>query len=40
MYAIRSYYGSGIGVLKRNPDAKWRDTAERLPVLLALQAVV
>ncbi len=29
---------SGIGVLKRNPDAKWRDTAERLPVLLALQA--
>ncbi len=29
---------SGIGVLKRNPDAKWRDTAERLPVLMALQA--
>ena len=29
---------SGLGVLKRNPDAKWRDTAERLPVLMALQA--
>jgi 16S rRNA (cytosine967-C5)-methyltransferase len=29
---------SGLGVLKRNPDAKWRDTAERLPVLVALQA--
>ena len=28
---------SGLGVLKRNPDAKWRDTAERLPVLVALQ---
>lgn len=28
---------SGLGVLKRNPDAKWRDTAERLPVLMALQ---
>jgi 16S rRNA (cytosine967-C5)-methyltransferase len=29
---------SGLGVLKRNPDAKWRDTAERLPILVALQA--
>lgn len=29
---------SGLGVLKRNPDTKWRDTAERLPVLMALQA--
>ena len=29
---------SGLGVLKRNPDTKWRDTAERLPVLVALQA--
>ena len=28
---------SGLGVLKRNPDAKWRDTPERLPVLVALQ---
>ncbi|MCS3455367.1 RsmB/NOP family class I SAM-dependent RNA methyltransferase [Aeromonas rivuli] len=28
---------SGLGVLKRNPDAKWRDTAERLPILMALQ---
>ena len=28
---------SGIGVLKRNPDAKWRDTSERLPVLVQLQ---
>lgn len=28
---------SGLGVLKRNPDAKWRDTAERLPVLVALK---
>ncbi|WP_394205830.1 RsmB/NOP family class I SAM-dependent RNA methyltransferase [Shewanella waksmanii] len=28
---------SGLGVLKRNPDAKWRDTADRLPVLVALQ---
>ncbi|ABK48538.1 Fmu (Sun) domain protein [Shewanella sp. ANA-3] len=28
---------SGLGVLKRNPDAKWRDTAERLPVLMELQ---
>jgi 16S rRNA (cytosine967-C5)-methyltransferase len=28
---------SGLGVLKRNPDAKWRDTAERLPVLIELQ---
>ncbi|NRD74132.1 RsmB/NOP family class I SAM-dependent RNA methyltransferase [Shewanella sp. VB17] len=28
---------SGLGVLKRNPDAKWRDTAERLPVLVELQ---
>lgn len=28
---------SGLGVLKRNPDSKWRDTAERLPVLMALQ---
>ena len=28
---------SGLGVLKRNPDAKWRDTPERLPVLLELQ---
>lgn len=29
---------SGLGVLKRNPDTKWRDTADRLPVLMALQA--
>ena len=29
---------SGLGVLRRNPDAKWRDTASRLPVLMALQA--
>ncbi len=29
---------SGLGVLKRNPDTKWRDTADRLPVLLELQA--
>lgn len=28
---------SGLGVLKRNPDAKWRDTVERLPVLMELQ---
>ncbi|WP_028772135.1 RsmB/NOP family class I SAM-dependent RNA methyltransferase [Shewanella waksmanii] len=28
---------SGLGVLKRNPDAKWRDTADRLPVLVQLQ---
>lgn len=28
---------SGLGVLKRNPDSKWRDTAERLPVLIDLQ---
>ncbi|QBF81423.1 RsmB/NOP family class I SAM-dependent RNA methyltransferase [Shewanella maritima] len=28
---------SGLGVLKRNPDAKWRDTPERLPVLVDLQ---
>jgi 16S rRNA (cytosine967-C5)-methyltransferase len=28
---------SGLGVLKRNPDAKWRDTPERLPILMALQ---
>ncbi|GAA0783212.1 MULTISPECIES: RsmB/NOP family class I SAM-dependent RNA methyltransferase [Pseudomonadati] len=28
---------SGLGVLKRNPDSKWRDTAERLPVLIELQ---
>ncbi|WOT03684.1 RsmB/NOP family class I SAM-dependent RNA methyltransferase [Shewanella youngdeokensis] len=28
---------SGLGVLKRNPDAKWRDTPERLPILVALQ---
>ncbi|QSX31854.1 RsmB/NOP family class I SAM-dependent RNA methyltransferase [Shewanella cyperi] len=28
---------SGLGVLKRNPDAKWRDTEERLPVLMELQ---
>ncbi|MBE7214645.1 RsmB/NOP family class I SAM-dependent RNA methyltransferase [Shewanella benthica] len=28
---------SGLGVLKRNPDAKWRDTPERLPVLVELQ---
>ncbi|NMH64066.1 RsmB/NOP family class I SAM-dependent RNA methyltransferase [Shewanella salipaludis] len=28
---------SGLGVLKRNPDAKWRDTPERLPVLMELQ---
>ncbi len=28
---------SGLGVLKRNPDAKWRDTPERLPVLVQLQ---
>ncbi|MGL5948547.1 MAG: RsmB/NOP family class I SAM-dependent RNA methyltransferase [Aeromonas sp.] len=31
---------SGLGVLKRNPDAKWRDTAERLPVLMDLQAEI
>jgi len=29
---------SGLGVLKRNPDAKWRDAAQRLPILMALQA--
>ncbi|MCL1144145.1 RsmB/NOP family class I SAM-dependent RNA methyltransferase [Shewanella gaetbuli] len=28
---------SGLGVLKRNPDSKWRDTAERLPILVDLQ---
>ncbi|WP_133407237.1 RsmB/NOP family class I SAM-dependent RNA methyltransferase [Parashewanella tropica] len=28
---------SGLGVLKRNPDSKWRDTSERLPVLVKLQ---
>ncbi|ABO23757.1 Fmu (Sun) domain protein [Shewanella loihica PV-4] len=28
---------SGLGVLKRNPDAKWRDTPDRLPVLVELQ---
>ncbi|MEZ9369149.1 RsmB/NOP family class I SAM-dependent RNA methyltransferase [Shewanella sp. 10N.286.51.B2] len=28
---------SGLGVLKRNPDSKWRDTPERLPVLIELQ---
>ncbi len=28
---------SGLGVLKRNPDSKWRDTSERLPVLVQLQ---
>ena len=28
---------SGLGVLKRNPDAKWRDTVERLPILIELQ---
>ncbi|MCL1125473.1 RsmB/NOP family class I SAM-dependent RNA methyltransferase [Shewanella surugensis] len=28
---------SGLGVLKRNPDTKWRDAAERLPVLVELQ---
>ena len=28
---------SGLGVLKRNPDTKWRDTPERLPVLMELQ---
>ncbi|MCH1930044.1 RsmB/NOP family class I SAM-dependent RNA methyltransferase [Shewanella acanthi] len=28
---------SGLGVLKRNPDAKWRDTPDRLPVLMDLQ---
>ncbi|PKH98605.1 SAM-dependent methyltransferase, partial [Shewanella sp. 11B5] len=28
---------SGLGVLKRNPDSKWRDTPERLPVLVELQ---
>jgi 16S rRNA (cytosine967-C5)-methyltransferase len=28
---------SGLGVLKRNPDAKWRDTPERLPILIDLQ---
>lgn len=28
---------SGLGVLKRNPDAKWRDTPERLPILMELQ---
>lgn len=31
---------SGLGVLKRNPDTKWRDTAERLPILVALQAQI
>ncbi|MCL1073144.1 RsmB/NOP family class I SAM-dependent RNA methyltransferase [Shewanella dokdonensis] len=31
---------SGLGVLKRNPDTKWRDTAARLPVLQALQAQI
>ncbi|MCF1430919.1 MAG: RsmB/NOP family class I SAM-dependent RNA methyltransferase [Shewanella sp.] len=29
---------SGLGVLKRNPDTKWRDTPERLQVLKDLQA--
>ncbi|BDM64772.1 SAM-dependent methyltransferase [Shewanella sp. NFH-SH190041] len=29
---------SGLGVLKRNPDTKWRDTPERLTVLHELQA--
>lgn len=29
---------SGLGVLKRHPDTKWGDTAERLPVLAELQA--
>ncbi|GGI86988.1 RsmB/NOP family class I SAM-dependent RNA methyltransferase [Shewanella gelidii] len=28
---------SGLGVLKRNPDSKWRDTPERFPVLVDLQ---
>ncbi|QDE31064.1 MULTISPECIES: RsmB/NOP family class I SAM-dependent RNA methyltransferase [Shewanella] len=28
---------SGLGVLKRNPDSKWRDTPERLPILVELQ---
>ncbi|MCE9678759.1 RsmB/NOP family class I SAM-dependent RNA methyltransferase [Shewanella sp. AS1] len=28
---------SGLGVLKRNPDTKWRDTPERLPALILLQ---
>ncbi|MGB0894840.1 MAG: RsmB/NOP family class I SAM-dependent RNA methyltransferase [Parashewanella sp.] len=28
---------SGLGVLKRNPDSKWRDTSERLPILVNLQ---
>ncbi|TCN82307.1 RsmB/NOP family class I SAM-dependent RNA methyltransferase [Shewanella fodinae] len=31
---------SGLGVLKRNPDTKWRDTETRLPVLQALQAQI
>ncbi|MBR9727138.1 RsmB/NOP family class I SAM-dependent RNA methyltransferase [Shewanella intestini] len=31
---------SGLGVLKRNPDAKWRDTPERLPVLVELQKTI
>lgn len=29
---------SGLGVLKRNPDTKWRDTEARLTVLIELQA--
>ncbi len=29
---------SGLGVLKRNPDTKWRDTPERLQVLMDLQS--
>ncbi|MGL4475230.1 MAG: SAM-dependent methyltransferase, partial [Shewanella sp.] len=29
---------SGLGVLKRNPDTKWRDAQDRLPVLMELQA--
>ncbi|MBV7317041.1 RsmB/NOP family class I SAM-dependent RNA methyltransferase [Shewanella sp. NIFS-20-20] len=29
---------SGLGVLKRNPDTKWRDAKDRLPVLMELQA--
>lgn len=31
---------SGLGVLKRNPDTKWKDTAERLAPLVALQAEI
>jgi 16S rRNA (cytosine967-C5)-methyltransferase len=31
---------SGLGVLKRNPDTKWKDTAERLAPLVKLQAEI